>query len=77
MKLNFVIEISSSDDKHFAFATYEYSNQNLYHIFDKFQNIPKDQHVVCVHYASSKKQAELIAQNWNQTFEKNGTLLKF
>ena len=77
MKLNFVIEISSREDKHYALSVQEYDCNNLYHAFDKYGNPQLGYQVVCVQFVKSKKLAETIARNWNENYERNGTLIKW
>lgn len=68
--LSFVIQIKKNN--HFtAIAISVSKSSNLYHYFDSF-NIDGAE-VIVVHYVDSWTKAIRLEQEWNASFQKNGT----
>ena len=73
-QLSFVIQISVNDTKNIALATSCSTNQNLYHVFDGYNNGEMGFKVKVVHYCETWKKALELEQAWNEGFKNNGTL---
>ncbi len=68
MKINFVV-VQKVDGKLWATARSEDSGLNFAPVFGGIRSLD------CLHFTKSRKAAEDIARSWNESYERNGTLM--
>ncbi len=68
MKVNFVV-VQKVGEKFWATARSEDSMLNFAPVFEGIRSLD------CLHFTKSRKAAEEIAKDWNESYERNGTLM--
>ncbi len=73
-KLNFVLSYTKNG-KHFATTQQCCTLSNLYGAFREKDKFLGDLDII--HYCDSKKKAEELSRQWNESYKQNGTLQTF